>query len=282
LTGDDIAARRIAWTPKPEAIAEIANELNVGIDSVVFVDDSDYELGAVATQLPDVRTLRVPDDIEELPDLLAASGLWRLLRTTDDDRLRTARIIAEAGRNSAATTMSHEQFLASLELRVHAAAVGSDQIGRVTQLINKTNQFNLTTVRRDETEVAALVADPDACVLAFAADDRFGEYGIIGVTITRRVDDVWHLDTMLMSCRVLGRGVETAMLAATVTRARALAAGPVTGRFRPTERNAMVADLLGQHGFDETTDDADLPERNFRLAAGATIALPAHLTLVES
>ena len=282
LTGDDIAARRIAWSPKPEAIAEIANQLNLGIDSVVFVDDSDYELGAVATQLPDVRTLRVPDDIEELPDLLADSGLWRLMRTTDDDRQRTERIIAEAGRHSAATTMSHEQFLASLELRVHAAAVGSDQIGRVTQLINKTNQFNLTTVRRDEAEVAALAADPDACVLAFGADDRFGEYGIIGVTITRRVDDAWHLDTMLMSCRVLGRGVETAMLAATVGRVRALADGPVTGRYRPTDRNAMVADLLGRHGFDETTRNADLPERHFRLPAGTTIDLPSHLTLVES
>jgi FkbH-like protein len=165
---------------------------------------------------------------------------------------------------------------------VHAAAVGSDQIGRVTQLINKTNQFNLTTVRRDEAEVAALAADPDACVLAFGADDRFGEYGIIGVTITRRVDDAWHLDTMLMSCRVLGRGVETAMLAATVGRVRALAHGPVTGRYRPTDRNAMVADLLAQHGFDETTRNADLPERHFRLPAGTTIELPAHLTLVES
>jgi FkbH-like protein len=280
LTGDDIAARRVAWSPKPEAIAEIANELNLGLDAVVFVDDSDYELGAVATQLPGVRTLRVPDDIEALPDLLAESGLWRMTRVTDDDRHRTERIRAEAGRSTAATSMSHDDFISSLALRVHVIDVGSDHIGRVTQLVNKTNQFNLTTVRRTEAEIAALVADPDACVLAFAADDRFGEYGIVGVTITCRTPEGWQLDTALMSCRVLGRGVETAMLAATVARARSLAPGAVVGHYRATDRNAMVAELLPEHGFTELPAAGEPGRRSFSLAAGQAIDVPAHLGLV--
>ena len=197
LTDADIAARRIAWSPKPDGIAELAAELNLGLDAFVFVDDSDYELGAVTTQLPAVRTLRVPDEIEDLPDLLAASGLFRSMRVTADDRERTARVQAESGRSAAATSMSHDEFLTGLGLRVHVIPVAATELGRVTQLINKTNQFNLTTRRRSEAEVAALAADPESTVLAFAVDDRFGEYGIVGVTISRQSVAGCELDTVL-------------------------------------------------------------------------------------
>ena len=215
LTDADIAGRRVSWGPKPDGIAELADEFHLGLDAFVFVDDSPYEIGAVNTQLPTVRTLLVPEDVEELPDLLAESGLFRLMRITDDDRERTLRMLAEGDRTRAATTMSHDEFLASLDLRVRRLDVGPAELGRVTQLINKTNQFNLTTVRRSEAEVAALLDDPAAEVLAFSVDDRFGEYGIVGVIIAT-LDVGWQLDTVLMSCRVLGRGVETAMLGTAV------------------------------------------------------------------
>jgi FkbH-like protein len=275
LTDADIAGRRVSWAPKPDGIAELAEEFNLGLDAFVFVDDSDYELGAVNIQLPAVRTLRVPDEIEELPDLLSESGLFRAMRITDDDRERTARMMQESNRRAASTAMSHEEFLAQLGLRVHVIDVGASELGRVTQLINKTNQFNLTTIRRSESEVAALIADQDAQVLAFAVDDRFGDYGIVGVTISRWTGRTWELDTALMSCRVLGRGVESAILASTVARARSTRPGEFLGRYRPTDRNAMVAGLLAEHGF-EPTGDA------FRLAATAEIAIPAHITIVTS
>jgi FkbH-like protein len=276
LTDADIAGRRVSWGPKPDGIAELAEEFNLGLDAFVFVDDSDYELGAVSIQLPAVRTLRVPDEIEELPDLLAESGLFRAMRITDDDRERTARMMQESGRRAAATSMSHDAFLAALGLRVHVIDVGAAELGRVTQLINKTNQFNLTSIRRSETDVAALTSDPETQVLAFAVDDRFGEYGIVGVTISRWTGDEWELDTGLMSCRVLGRGVESAILATTVERARSIRPGAFLGHYRPTDRNAMVADLLAAHGFEPVGDGA------FRLPATAKIAIPAHITVVTS
>lgn len=280
LTGDDIAGRRVSWDPKPQTIAELADEFNLGLDSFVFVDDSDYEIGSVNTLLPDVRTLRVPDDIEELPDLLADSGLFRLMRVTDEDRERTSRVVAESSRSSAATTMTHDEFLASLDLTVRLIEVGAGDTGRVTQLVNKTNQFNLTTVRRSEAEIAALVADDDACVLAFSVDDRFGEYGIVGVVIARRADDGWDLDTVLMSCRVLGRGVETAMLASAVETIRARHDGTVHGRFEPTDRNAMVSSLLSDHGFESSRSTAD--SSDFQLPGDRTLTVPDHITLVAS
>ena len=184
-------------------------------------------------------------------------------------------MVQESSRRAASTSMSHEEFLAQLGLRVHVIEVGASELGRVTQLINKTNQFNLTTVRRSESEVAALIADQDAQVLAFAVDDRFGEYGIVGVTISRWTGRDWELDTGLMSCRVLGRGVESAILASTVERARSTRPGEFLGHYRPTDRNAMVADLLARHGFVPTGDA-------FRLPANTEITIPAHIAVVTS
>jgi FkbH-like protein len=278
LTDDDIGGRRVSWDPKPTGIAELADEFNLGLDSFVFVDDSNYEIGAVNTLLPEVRTLRVPDDVEDLPDLLAESGLFRLMRVTDDDRERTTRIVAEAGRTSASTTMTHQEFLASLDLRVHRIEVGPAELGRVAQLINKTNQFNLTTIRRSEAEVAALVDADDTSVVAFSVDDRFGEYGIVGVTIARHTGEAWDLDTVLMSCRVLGRGVETAMLALTVDTIRSRRPRDVIGHFRPTDRNAMVSALLPDHGFDPASGDG----ADFVLPADRSIAVPDHITVDDS
>jgi FkbH-like protein len=287
LTDADIAGRRVSWNPKPDAIAELADEFNLGLDAFVFVDDSPYEIGSVNTQLPTVRTLQVPDDIEALPDLLAESGLFRLMRVTDDDRERTERMRADHHRDRAATSMSHDDFLASLGLCVRRVAVGPAELGRVTQLVNKTNQFNLTTIRRSEAEVASLLDDPGAAVFAFSVDDRFGEYGLVGVVIAE-LDVGWHLDTVLMSCRVLGRGVETAMLASTVRSLRDRhGAGAIRATYRPTDRNGLVATLLADHGFDPVAGDAggrhddDDDARLHVLPADRSIEVPAHITVVE-
>ena len=275
LTDEDIAARRVSWDPKPAALVELAHELNLGLDSFVFVDDSDYEIGAMRTQLPAVVSIKVPDEIEQLPDLLAEAGLFRMIRVTGDDRLRTQRMQVESRRAGAATTMSHSEFLMSLELRVRLIRVGPGELGRTAQLTNKTNQFNATTVRRSETEIASLLDDPDCHVHAVAADDRFGEYGIIGVVISRWVVDRWQFDTVLMSCRVLGRGVETAMLAGVVADLRADRPGAVHATYIDSGRNKLVAALFPDHGFAPVGQDGT----EFVLAAESSIGVPPHITL---
>ncbi len=276
LTNDDIAARRISWDPKPPAIASIASEINVGIDSVVFVDDSAFEIGAMTVQQPQVRTIQVPEQIEELPDALAESGLFRMMRVTDDDRARTDRIVAESVRSEAGTAMSHDEFLSSLALRVQLFEVGSSELGRVAQLINKTNQFNTTTVRRSESDVSALLDSASARVHAIAVDDRFGDYGIVGVVVSVRTDAGWLLDSVLMSCRVLGRRVETAMLSGVIDSLRDVQHGRIFGRFVDSGRNSPVADLFTRHGFVFQPDTV-----MFVLEPDASVAVPDHITLTR-
>jgi FkbH-like protein len=273
LSDDDIVARRVSWDPKPDGVASIAAELNLGLDAFVFVDDSEYEVGAMQLQLPMVRTLRVPDQIEELPDLLAETGWFRAVRVTADDRERTERLIAETDRATAATSMSHGEFLAALDLRVRVAAARTADVGRVTQLINKTNQFNVTTRRRSEAEVTQLLAGDETAVFTVSASDRFGDYGMIGVVIGVADSHGWELDTVLMSCRVLGRGVETAMLAGAITGLRVRRPGGVTATYRDSGRNGLVADLFADHGF------APVGDGRFELAADRSVAVPEHITL---
>ncbi len=277
---DDVATRRVNWQPKPGNIADIARELNLGLDSFVFVDDSHHELASVRAELPDVRCLQVPEDLELLPQLLADSGLFRHLAVTADDRERSARVQQEAGRVAAATSMSHEEFLASLELRLRWFEVDDTTVARVTQLINKTNQFNVTTIRRTEAEVRRLLADPAYVVRAAEVSDRFGDYGLVVVAIAHcdRAAGTADIDSLLMSCRVLGRGVETAFIATLVEELRARGCATITARHVPTAKNQLVQNLFPDHGF-VAIDSGD---GEFALAADATVTAPAHITVVRA
>jgi FkbH-like protein len=277
LSEHDIAARRVNWLPKPQNLESLAAELNLGLDSFVFVDDSDHELGAMAAQLPMVRCLKVPDDLEAVPDLLAESGWFRLMRTTADDEQRTARVIAEESRSGAARAMSHDDYLASLQLSVRMVPVTASNLGRVTQLVNKTNQFNVTTLRRTEADIARLVADPAVVVRCIEVDDVYGEYGIVGVAIVRCSDDHAVFDSFLMSCRVLGRGVETAFLAMLVSELRDRGIGTIEGRYAPTAKNALVADLFPRHGFESHELAPETNEHSWVLPAEGVVELPSHI-----
>lgn len=268
LRTDDIAAWRVNWEPKSDNLASLAAELNVGLDSFVFVDDSPHEIAEVGARVPEVTTLVVPEDVERLPALLAESGLFRDMRTSDVDSQRTRMMHEEQARERTAAAMSKEEFLASLDLAVDYFAPGPEHLARVTQLIGKTNQFNMTTIRRTSAEVAALVASDAHLVRCIRVSDRFGDYGLVGVAIVERTPARAEIDTFLMSCRVLGRGVESAFLAALVAE---LDGGPVRADYRPTRKNAAVADFYPEHGFGE------LEPGVFELAPDTLIAAPDHI-----
>lgn len=276
---DDVATRRVNWGPKPGNIADIARELNLGLDSFVFVDDSHHELASVCAELPAVRCLQVPEDLELLPQLLADSGLFRHLSVTADDRERSVRVHQEAGRVAASGSMSHDEFLASLDLRLRWLEIDDTTVARVTQLINKTNQFNVTTIRRTESEVRRLLDDPTYVVRAAEVSDRFGDYGLVVVAIARCGDAAGTagavIESLLMSCRVLGRGVETAFIATLVDELRGRGCGAITARYVPTARNQLVARLFPDHGFAETGDG------EYTLAAPRTVNAPEHITVVR-
>jgi FkbH-like protein len=276
LTLDDISTRRINWQPKSESIQAIAAELNIGVDSLVFIDDNAFELAEVTSVLPELRCLQVPEELAELPALLSESGLFRRVRISGEDRQRTEMMRSEAQRRSRLETMDRDQFLASLELRVTFVRVADDHITRVAQLTNKTNQFNLTTIRRDESQIRRLVASATNDVWAIRVTDRFGDYGIVGVAIVDQDPDSWTIDTLLMSCRVLGRGVETAFLTAIADEAAARGIARLIGRFEPTRKNAQVANFYPDHGF-----DADGPGSFSLDLAQHRPQTPAHITLAR-
>ncbi len=257
LQHNDIAAWRVNWTNKSQNIREIADELNIGLDSVVFVDDSNFEVEEVRTALPMVRVLQVPEDPEDLPALLSESGLFRNLTATNEDRNRTQMMLTERKRDAAAdTAMSHEDFLASLDLSVVIDTDNEESLGRITQLINKTNQFNLTTVRRTEADVLALMQSDKHRVYSASVTDRFGSYGLVGIAIVDATDSSTHeIDSLMMSCRVLRRGIESTIIHHVCNEAANAGATNVLGRFIPTAKNAQVAPLYPDHGFDATDSE---------------------------
>lgn len=274
LKPSDIAVWRVNWLPKSGNLAEIAAELNIGIDSLVFVDDSSYEIAEVKNAQPDVTTVQVPEDPALLPGLLAQTGLFRHLRVSEEDRNRTAMAIAERDRTAAGSSMDREDFLASLDLQIDVFTPGEEHVGRVAQLTNKTNQFNLTTIRRTEADIAALIDSDEHEVRAMRVRDRFGEYGIVGVAVIETGEDLWSVDSFLMSCRVLGRGVETAFLRTIVDDASSAGAIGVRGRYNPTPKNGQVADFYDRHGFAPTGAEGE-SEAPIDQASAA----PDHITI---
>lgn len=263
LRPQDVAARRVDWNSKADNLRSIAAELNLGLDSFLFIDDSDVELEEVRQRQPEVRTVKVTDEPAEIAQLTAALTEFRFARVTAEDRSRTAMVQRESQRDQAAAAApSHADFLASLGLSVRVFAPTGAQLGRVTQLINKTNQFNLTTIRRDEAEVTKLAASAHHRLYAAEVSDRFGDYGLVAVAVVASGAESWEVDTLLMSCRVLRRGLEDAILQCIADDALAAGATLLRGSYRASAKNGQVAGFYPERGFRVTGEgqfEADLP-----------------------
>jgi FkbH-like protein len=248
---DDFAAIRVNWADKAQNIREIAAELNIGLDSVVFMDDSAFETALVSELLPDVHTIRLPDDPVEYREVLAGCHLFDALTFSDEDRRRSEMYAAERLRRAErqASTLSVDDYLRGLEMEVTIDRVDDRTIARTAQLTQKTNQFNLTTRRYTETDIQRFAAAEDADVYAARLRDRLGDSGIVGVAIVRHQHGRSEVDTLLMSCRALGRGVEDVLLAACIRSSAKRGSAEVSGRYIPTAKNARAADFLSAHGF---------------------------------
>jgi FkbH-like protein len=247
-----LAAGRVDWNSKADNLQSIAEELNLGLDSFVFIDDNDVELDEVRQRLPGVEVVKVSDEPADIARLTGSLTAFRFARVSQEDRERTAMVQVEADRKAAASqTVSHEEFLQSLELTVRVFRPAGAQVGRVTQLINKTNQFNLTTIRRDESAVLQLISSDAHRVYAAEVSDRFGGYGLVAVAVVDCATDDWELDTFLMSCRVLRRGVEDAVVQVIADDAVAAGARTLRGRYLPTAKNSQVSTFYSDRGFRE-------------------------------
>lgn len=239
------------WNDKAENIRHIAAQLNIGTDALVFVDDSAFDRNIVRRELPGVAVPELPEDPALYARCLADAGYFEALHVTPEDLERSAHYRANLAREQLRVSQTDLRgYLASLEMELRWRPFDRVGLLRIVQLINKTNQFNLTTRRYSEGEVAALMADAHALTLQLRLADRFGDNGIIGIVIGRPEGDSIRLDTWLMSCRVLGRQVEEETLNIVVSEAQRLGAHRLIGEYRPTDRNCMVREHYRRLGFE--------------------------------
>ena len=254
LRSSDVACFRANWEDKPGNIRRIAETLRIGVDSMVFIDDNPAERAIVRRELPRVAVPELPDDVSGYAATVAAAGYFEAAMFTAEDLVRVRSYAADAERAAVLNTATDmEGFLRSLEMRLAARPIAPVDLTRAAQLINKSNQFNLTTVRRSEEDLRVFAQDPGSLALCYRLVDRFGDNGLIGVVLARE-DEAFGpgqllLDTWLMSCRVLGRQVEAAVLGHVAQAAAARGASALIGEYRPSGRNGMVAEHYPGLGF---------------------------------
>ena len=260
LRQSDIACFVANWQDKAENLRYIAQTLNIGLDALVFVDDNPAERRLIRHELPMVAVPELPEDPAEYVGTLAEAGYFEAVEITAEDRERTQLYRANASREALRQTSTDlGSYLNGLDMQLFWSPFDAAGFKRIVQLINKTNQFNLTTRRYTDAEVTALMRDPAAVTLQLRLTDVHGDNGMIAVVIGRRTEDSSLLiDTWLMSCRVLGRGVEEATLNILSERAAELGCTSLTGEYKPTAKNAMVSEHYRRLGFDliDTNEDA--------------------------
>ena len=245
LRWDHVAACRINWAPKPENLLSIAEELGLGTDSFIFLDDNPVECEAMRQSLPNVLTLQIPSDRNNTPEFLRRVWAFDRREATNEDKERTALYRQAREREQLRkSSASLEEFLAGLELKVKFELLGDGNLARASQLTFRVNQFNLTTIRRTEAELATLLRAGDLNGLAVYVSDRFGDYGFVGLILFASTSDALQVDTFLLSCRALGRGVEHRILAELGALAKSMGLATIDLRQVPTGKNQPARDFL--------------------------------------
>ncbi|OPH56173.1 hypothetical protein BC351_28805 [Paenibacillus ferrarius] len=253
LKKEHIAAWRINWQAKSENVRELARELNVGVDSFGFLDDSAVETHEMMQNLPVVLALQLPEDADNIPAFLRQLWAFDRAKVTEEDRKRSAMYVTEHKRKELqANVLSLDHYLESLQLKVSFQPIEVNHIPRASQLTFRTNQFNLSTIRRTEEELTEWLQASDANGWIVEVADRFGDYGLVGVILAKEANESLEIDSFLLSCRVLGRKVEQAILVA--LRKFCLEKGLLSLKadFYPTAKNQPFLEFLKKAPWKET------------------------------
>ena len=253
---DDIAVFIANWDDKPTNLRRVANELGLGLDALVFLDDNPGEREIVRQALPDVEVLVVPEEPVGILEVLSQSLLFEPASLTSEDRGRADqyRARAEAAKLQA-SAVDLDSFYRSLGMQAVVAPFDDTHLPRIVQLIGKTNQFNLTSRRHSTSMVESFVRDPNWVHLYLKLRDRFADHGLVALVIARRLGTVLDIDTFLMSCRVIGRTVERELMKHLSRKALDLGCSRLRGTYVPSAKNAVVRDLYRDLGFESTGGD---------------------------
>lgn len=257
LRNEHIVISKVNWIDKVTNLREIASELNIGIDSLVFVDDSDFEINLVREQLPMVTTLQVPKNLFEYPAFLL-KNCYHLFNLTpnEEDKKKTDIYKTQVKREAAkSNAQSMEHYLASMHIMLDININNFLQIERIAQLTQKTNQFNLTTHRYTETQIERFMSSEDSFVMSVGVSDDFGDNGLTALAIITTDSYTAEIDTMLMSCRIIGRNIEYVFLDKIIEQLAQRKITTVKALYSVSAKNAQVADLYNKVGFTETLTD---------------------------
>jgi len=258
LRSADFAAERINWLPKSDNLREIAAELDIGLDSLVFFDDNPVERAEVRSRAPEVTVVEVPTDPALYVQALADLVEFDMPGVTAEDQLRAQSYNAQRERRrGAAEAGSLDDFLASLAMTAEVGLQDELTAQRIAQLVAKTNQYNLTTRRHSAAELQALAQRPGGGIVWLRLADRYGDMGLVAVAIVALEGVDLRIDSLILSCRTANRGVEQALIAYLAARARSQGHAGLLGEYRPTPRNHVVAQLYPSLGFEPLRSEGE-------------------------
>jgi FkbH-like protein len=255
----DIAIFIANWENKAQNIKYIQSILNIGFDSMVFLDDNPFERNMVKSHVPDITVPDLPEDPAEYVNYLRSCNLFETASYTEEDEQRTQQYQEEAQRSIVQQQcVNEDDFLLSLNMLSDVKPFNKFSIPRVSQLTQRSNQFNLRTVRYSEEEVTAIANSNEFITIYFTLEDKYGDYGLISLIILKKQADALFVDTWIMSCRVLKRGMEKFVLNRIVDLARKNGFSKIVGEYLPTVKNSMVKDHYRDLGFTKIEGDTSL------------------------
>lgn len=251
LNLNHFVSRQINWVDKVENIKSIAKQINIGLDSIVFIDDNPVECERVSKALPQVNVFQVPYDLAQLPrQFEVICKFFDGVTVSEEDRQRNLMYQQNQLRQAQMSTVSSvEEFLCGLEMTAEVEFVNNGNLSRVVQLLHKTNQFNVTTRRHSEQFIAALMTSPSWLTYAVRLKDKFGDNGIVLIALVELNEKIARLDTFLMSCRVIGRSLESTVIRVIADDLLERGVDVLVGEYIPTAKNNMVSDLFPKLGF---------------------------------
>ncbi len=249
-----ITIKKVNWNDKVSNLKEIAQELSIGLDSFVFVDDSDFEINLVRRHLPEVMVIQVPKKLHLYPQQLREKGrVFSCSSHTSEDAKRIEYYKDQAQRKKFKNTYDDlNEYLISLEMKLKLSVDDIENVQRLTQLTQKTNQFNLTTKRYTDSDIANFISDPSTMVMSADLSDKFGNSGITALCVVIKMNkaaDVWYIDTFLMSCRILGRGVEFVIIDELISLLKSKGVKKVYSMYDVSSKNKQVENFYEKSGF---------------------------------
>lgn len=271
LKPEHFAVMKINWNNKVENLIETAKELNIGIDSIVFLDDSKFERELVKKQLPEVEVPELPDDPTQYVSFLKELDYFNFHKLTDDDFKRNETYKLNFERKKAETSFTDiKDYLRSLEMKIEIKEIDDFTFPRIVQLIQKTNQFNTTTKRYTDAEITKMRNSDEWEIYSFTVKDKFGDNGIVGVFILKYILDksLVEIDSFIMSCRVIGREIENAILHFIIKKAQASRIKTIYADIIPTAKNEPCRNVYKDFGFEEFENGKwklEIDDRNFPL-----------------